>query len=195
MAAPKGNRFWELRSKHGKDKLFTSPELLWEAACEYFEWCIDHPWLKMEQTKAKASLKITSEDGELKDISSFDPQNLTGLPTARPFTLSGLCLYLNCSESYFRVFKSTLKEKNEDYLTVITRIEQTIETQQFEGATVGAYNANIIARKLGLTENVDHTTKGKELPGTTINNFDLSDIDTEVLKELKELINKNKAEK
>lgn len=28
MAATKGNKFWELRSKHGRDKLFESPELL-----------------------------------------------------------------------------------------------------------------------------------------------------------------------
>ena len=39
MAAPKGNQFWMLRSKHGRDKLFATPEALWEAACEYFQWC------------------------------------------------------------------------------------------------------------------------------------------------------------
>ena len=55
---------------------------------------------------------------------------------------------------------SSLKEKDIDFLTVITRIEQTIETQQFEGATVGAYNANIIARKLGLYELVDNKHSG-----------------------------------
>lgn len=147
-----GNKFWMLRSKHGRDKLFATPDLLWKAACEYFEWCTQHPWLKMEQTKAKASLKITTKGNEVEDITSFDPSSLTGLPTARPFTLSGLTLYLNCSESYFRAFKSTIQEKDFDFLTVITRIEQTIETQQFEGAAVGAYNANIIARKLGLKE-------------------------------------------
>lgn len=28
MGAPKGNQFWKLRSKHGRDKLFSSPEIL-----------------------------------------------------------------------------------------------------------------------------------------------------------------------
>lgn len=28
MAAPKGNQFWMLRSKHGRDKLFATPEAL-----------------------------------------------------------------------------------------------------------------------------------------------------------------------
>ena len=51
MAAPKGNQFWKLRSKHGRDKLFATPDLLWQAACEYFEWCDKHPWYKSEAIK------------------------------------------------------------------------------------------------------------------------------------------------
>lgn len=49
-------------------------------------------------------------------------------------------------------------------MEVLSRIERVIETQQFEGACVGAFNANIIARKLGLADKqeVDHTTLGKE---------------------------------
>lgn len=61
-----------------------------------------------------------------------------------------------------------MHEKNdEDFLHVIARVEETIETQQFEGACVGAFNANIIARKLGLSDKqeVDHTTQGKPFNG------------------------------
>ena len=39
MGAPKNNQFWKLRSKHGRDKIFKTPKILWEAACDYFEWC------------------------------------------------------------------------------------------------------------------------------------------------------------
>ena len=157
MAAPIGNAFWKLRSKHGRDKLFASPPLLWDAACEYFQWCMDHPWLKMEQTKAtKSSVAFKIKDGEVADMAVKDPADLTGLPTARPFTLTGLCLYLDCDESYFRKFKANCSE---DFFTIVTRIEHVIETQQFEGAAVGAYNANIIARKLGLADKTDHSVK------------------------------------
>jgi hypothetical protein len=38
QGAPKGNEFWKLRSKHGRDKLFATPELFWQAALEYFQW-------------------------------------------------------------------------------------------------------------------------------------------------------------
>ena len=51
-AAPKGNQFWKLRSKHGRDKLFATPDLLWEAACEYFAYCDKHPW-KVVKDKTK----------------------------------------------------------------------------------------------------------------------------------------------
>lgn len=113
--------------------LFASPTLLWESACEYFEWCDTNPWMK--------------KDWVGKDATEVDR------PNARPYTMSGLCLFLDCSDSYFREFKSNPpKGSTEDFLTVITRIEQTIYTQKFEGAVVGAFNANIIARDLGLVD-------------------------------------------
>ena len=139
--APKGNRFWELRSKHGRDMLFTSPELMWEAACEYFTWCQDNPWYKT-------------------DFRGKDADEVS-IPTERPFTLQGLCRYLDCSTSYFREFKSNPPKGSKDFLTVITRIEETIYQQKFEGAAVGAFNANIIARDLGLVDKQELNQKGK----------------------------------
>lgn len=134
MAAPEGNQFWKLRSKHGRDKLFATPELMWEAACEYFEWCDSNPWMS-EKLKTK-------ESGTETEVA----------PTQRPYTLSGLCLYLDCSQGYFRTFKTDKEKCTKEFLAVITRIEEVIETQQYEGAAVGAYNANIVARKLGLAD-------------------------------------------
>ncbi len=74
---------------------------------------------------------------------------------------------------WWRNFKEGCKNSTDDstddkdFLMVIARIEETIETQQFEGACVGAFNANIIARKLGLSDKqeLDHTTGGKEFKG------------------------------
>lgn len=134
MAAPKGNKFWKLRNKHGRDKLFESPELLWEAACEYFQWCDDNPLYKSEPFAYQGVVV-------LKEV-----------PLMRAMTLSQLCFYLSCDESYFRVFKSTATENNKDFLTVIHDIEQTIYNQKFQGASASLLNANIIARDLGLKE-------------------------------------------
>ena len=124
MAAPQGNQFWKNRSKHGRDKLFESPELLWESACEYFEWCDQNPWLSTKSS--------TTDKGNF-----FEEK-----PTQRPYSRSGLFLYIKCSETWLTNFK---KECSQDFLRVIEEIEKVIDTQQFEGATVGAFNANIIA--------------------------------------------------
>lgn len=133
MAAPKGNQFWKRRSKHGRDKLFATPELLWEAACEYFEWCDNNP-LKEE--------KVFHSQGV---ITSHDASKM------RAYTLTGLCLYLDCNTQYFNNFENNNKE-SKDFSVIITRIRETIYTQKFEGAAAELLNPNIIARELGLSE-------------------------------------------
>ncbi len=135
MSAPLGNQFWKNRSKHGRDALFATASVLWDAACEYFQWCDENPWYRTD---------FKGKDADRVEI-----------PTARPYTLSGFTLHCDVSESYFRVFKQTASE---DFLTVIARIEQVIYTQKYEGAVVGAFNANIISRDLGLADKVQVTT-------------------------------------
>ena len=138
MAAPKGNQFWKQRSKHGRDKLFATPELLWEAACEYFAWCDNNPYYKHE------AIKAGQRCGDIIDI-----------PTQRPYSLSGFLFYIGASNSYWYDFKSA---GHKDFSSIINDIEKVIETQQFEGATVGIFNANIIARKLNLTDKQEIVT-------------------------------------
>ena len=153
-AAPKGNKFWLLRSKHGRDRLFATPDLLWEAACEYFQWCIDNPLMAVEQTKARPY-----KDGKEMIV----PDELIEMPKMRPFTLHGLCLYLDANTDYFNDFADSLKGKSDeisiDFSRIIKRIRETIYSQQFEGASAGFLNPNIIARNLGLTEKLENKTE------------------------------------
>lgn len=149
MPAPKGNQYWKLRSKHGRDKLFASPELLWDAACEYFQWCENNP-LKEE--------KVWQYQGEIVR---------TNVSKMRAMTMSQLCFYLGCSPAYFRTFRSTLKEEDKDFLTVINEIEDIIYNQKFQGAAADMLNPNIIARDLGLKEkselSISDDIKGVEI--------------------------------
>ena len=154
MAAPIGNKFWQLRSKHGRDKIFSSPEILWDAACEYFQWCDENPWLKIEQVKLPAK-PVKDEEGNI----AFPP-NTVELPTQRPYTLSGLCIYLNVDMQTFENYCT--KEEYKDFFGIAIRVKEIIRTQKFEGAAVGAFNANIIARDLGLRDNVSSEVTGKD---------------------------------
>lgn len=150
MVAPKGNQFWKQRSTHGRKKLFETSKLMWDAACEYFQWCDDHPWIE-EKTFGK------------KKTNRHKPViNIETKPTQRPYTISGLCLYLDCNVQYFTDFKSALDKDEHDFSIVITRIEQIIYTNKYEGAVVGAFNANIIARDLGLKDEQKHDHSSKD---------------------------------
>lgn len=132
MAAPKGNKFWQQRSKHGRDALFESAEKMWESACEYFEWCDENPLIEI--------------DFKGKDADRVE------LPKMRAYTMQGLCLYLDCNTDYFRQFKLSELGKSKDFSWVITRIEEVIYQQKFTGAAAGFLNPNIIARDLGLAD-------------------------------------------
>lgn len=150
MPAPKGNQFWKLRSKHGRDKLFATPELMWEAACEYFEWVENNP---LYETKGFAFQGVVTTEE---------------FPIMRAMTLSQLCFYLNCNEAYFRTFKAQLPPGEQDFNTVINDIEQIIYNQKFQGASGNLLNANIIARDLGLTDKTDVTSDGAAIAAPVI---------------------------
>jgi hypothetical protein len=152
MAAPKGNSFWKLRSKHGREKIFSSPDVLWEAACEYFEWCEQHPLMEVEQAKGTAKPVKDKRTGKL-----VFPPNLTELPKMRAFTWQGLELFLDIDS--LRDYKT--KEEYKDFSQVVTRIEKIIYTQKFTGAAAGFLNPNIIARDLGLAEKKDQRINHK----------------------------------
>lgn len=160
MAFQTGNRFWELRSKYGRDKLFASPELLWEAATEYFEWCEANPFIQIEFNGKDA---IECE-----------------LPKMRPFTIHALCLYLGCNTDYFKNFLNQERIDKDAFSPIITRIYETIYAQKFAGAASGFFNANIIARDLGLADKQD------------LNN-NVSITDAETLKGIADKINQNAA--
>jgi hypothetical protein len=150
--ALKGNAFWQQRSKHGRDTIFESPSLMLEAACEYFKWCDENPIMSAEN-------KIVSNGGN--NGSSVE---LHEEPLRRVYSLQGLCRFLNANTAYFRQFKLSQTYKSvEDFSTVVATLEDIIFAQQYEGATVGQFNASIIARTLGLVDKQDVTSGGEKL--------------------------------
>lgn len=129
MSFEEGNQFWKLRSKHGRDAIFTEPEKLWESACEYFKWCEDTPLNEIDY-RGKDATKVT-------------------LPKMRAFTIHGLCRFLHVNTKYFNDFKKTCSP---DFSEVLTRVMEIIYEQKFTGAAAGFLNPNIIARDLGLKD-------------------------------------------
>jgi len=123
-------QFWKQRSTRGRDKIFENPESLWDSCVEYLEKTDARKWLKTEfNGKDAIECKI---------------------PTETPYTFTGLYLYLDIDHKTW-----VLYEGREEFIPITTRVRNIIYTQKFEGAAVGAFNANIIARDLGLKESTD----------------------------------------
>jgi hypothetical protein len=136
MSAPKGNRFWEARSTHGRNPIFKNADELWKTCVEYFEWVEANP-LKEE--------KATQYQG----VFVKDTVN-----RMRAMTIGGLCIFLDISEDTW----SNYRDK-EDFLGVTKKVEGIIRDQKFSGAAADLLNPNIIARDLGLRDkqDVEHT--------------------------------------
>lgn len=139
MAAPKGNEFWKARSKHGRKPIFENEGVLWEAACEYFQWVEDNPLHESKVVQCKG-----------------EPHVMT-LPKMRAMTIEGLVIFLDIALNTFYGYRG-----NEDFLQVVKRITEIIRTQKFEGASADLLNSNIIARDLGLRDSTsnEHTGPG-----------------------------------
>jgi len=129
MAAPKGNQFWKARSKHGRDKIIASAELLKEACEEYFQWVEDNPLNEERLFAYKGS--VTKESAY----------------KMRAMTIDGLCIFLDISLQTWHNWR-----ENKDFIEVITYAEMIMKNQKFTGAAADLLNANIIARDLGLTD-------------------------------------------
>lgn len=134
MSAPNGNRFWEARSRHGRNPKFNAPDQLWEACTDYFVWVEENPLWED---------KLVTFQG----LASHEP-----VAKMRAMTIMGLCTFLDIDQSTWREYG-----KKEGFSGVVTRTEQIIRDQKFSGAAADLLNANIIARDLGLAEKSEHS--------------------------------------
>lgn len=126
----------------GRPKNIESPEELWRLFRLYKTWAKENPRTKQD---------FVGKDGD--EIER---------KLERPLTWVGFEVYL-----YERMIINNLGdyEKNKDdayveFSPIIRAIKAYIEQDQFEGASVGIYQHNIIARKLGLTEKQEHSGPG-----------------------------------
>jgi len=149
MGAP-GNRFWEMRSSHGRKPIFATPDDLWNACCEYFAWVEENPLWEN---------KVAQFQGGVVDMPCAK---------ARVMTLTGLCLFIDISMDAWQNYR-----KRDDFIVVCANAETTIREQKFAGASAGLFNPMIIARDLGLKEATSQEITGKD--GGPLETVDMTD--------------------
>lgn len=129
----------------GRPFKFTPQEfdLAWQ---QYFQYIDETPWIKHEAIKS----------GEMAG-------QLIAIPTVQPYTEIGFCAFHNLGDRYIFELNETIakhladpesdqKEVCEQLSTILTQARARCKAQKFAGAAVGAFNANIIARDLGMID-------------------------------------------
>jgi hypothetical protein len=120
-----------------KHKYIETPEKLWELFKSYVLHEKQNPMYKTE---------YVGKDGRAE---------LTALET--PITFEGFECYL-MDQGIIEDLGDYSKNKDgrySEYAPIITRIRKNCFVHNFKGASVGLFNPNIIAKKLGLSEKVE----------------------------------------
>jgi len=122
-----------------KHKYIETPERLWEL----FEAYVLH-----ERNNPMSKREYVGKDGIEKDT-----------PLETPITFEGFECYLSDKGVIEDLgqYSANRDEAYSDYVPIITRIRKNCYVHNFKGAAVGMFNANLISRKLGLTEKTDNT--------------------------------------
>jgi hypothetical protein len=117
-----------------KHKYIESPDKLWEL----FE-----AYKKQEQESPMYKVEYVGKDGER-----------VNTPLQVPVTFEGFELYLadlNIIQD-LGDYSSNKDGRYDEYATIITRIQKNCFVQNYKGAAVGLFNANLIKAKLGIAD-------------------------------------------
>lgn len=127
-------------------KNIKTPERFWELFVEFRKW-------KFEQ---KVSTPVVSKFGVVVSLEHTPPLTWAAFDA---------WLYEHRHIKHTEDYRSNKDDRYKEYAGVIHAITQIMFANKFEGAAVGVFNANLIARELGITDKkeIDLSTLGKSL--------------------------------
>lgn len=145
MAKKKENPNVIIKVPPRKQKYIPSPEHLWQYFLDYVAHESANPWLKVDYVGQKAERVV--------------------VPLATPITFEGFECYLFSLDIIDDLgsYSANRDGRYKTYVPIIQKIRSFCYTQNFRGAAVGAFNANLIARKLGIKDQVDSTVEVKDI--------------------------------
>lgn len=114
-----------------RDIAIKTPLELLQHCQNYIQWCEENPIKKVDIVKG----------GE-------NAGQLLYIPTERPLTLKGFCVYMVRSWSWYRKLRRDTKD-DVDFQTVLSWFENLCESQRIDMAIVGVYPHQLV---VGLNE-------------------------------------------
>lgn len=132
MPAYKNNKYYLNRSTNGREYIYTTFE-------EFEEKCYSY-------------LTMKEEDYEIVE-EIHQKLGVVEIRKKTPFLMEEIYVWLGISRGTWNNYK----QRGEDFLTLITHIEEIIVGQKKRGAYVGIFNANIVKADIGLVDKTDNT--------------------------------------
>lgn len=123
-----------------------SPVELRQRFMDYLEFMRTKVWHKAERIK-----------------SGYGAGMLVSTPTQAPLSLESFLIYAGMGRKTYKIYQT-----NPAYDDICDWIETCIDNQNFEGALVGAYNANLVARRLKLAEKTESEVDANQTIEITI---------------------------
>jgi len=125
----------------GKHKYIETPEKMWDLFDAYRKDVKDNP---------RYVFDYVGKDGtEVRK------------PLERPLTMEGFKNYCYNIVGCIHQYLVNQDDLYNDYMTICSRIKETIRQDQIEGGMVGQYNASITQRLNGLADRQQHEVKSE----------------------------------
>lgn len=141
--------------KMGRPRAIETPETLWKLFCDYGEDTDANPIIKHEVVKG-----------------GDNAGKVVRTPLQRPYTWAGFSSYVFIRGIAADLEKYRFNENGayEDFRGVISAIGNFMYKQKFEGAAVGMFKENLIARELNIREKQETELSGNlNVTAPTIN--------------------------
>jgi hypothetical protein len=118
--------------KTGRPRIWETPQDMEKDFQEYVQHVIDNPFL--------------AQDFVGKDAEEVNRKK------ARPVTIEGFAVYMGMATNNFYEYK----DKGDGFTTIITRIKDFCYSYNYDLATAGFLNTNLVAYKIGLNAKVEN---------------------------------------
>lgn len=146
----KGKKIWEIAPNPcGRPPIFKSPVTLWRKFLAYCQWVDDNPWEEKDAGNTLESNERGNKNSMHQKVKVYQ----------RAYTLYGFTAY---SGIYmWASFKQKYRNKD-GFSIVINAIEETIRSQQVDGAMLRQFDSNLVARLNGIADKQISEVTGKD---------------------------------
>jgi len=156
-----GNQCWKMRTKSGRDKLFSSTP---EGTQAFLDLCNEYFQKPRPQWVKKEFIKSGPGAGTIIDI-EIDA----------PYTIEELCQHLQIDSRTFRNYRGD--EAYKEFFPIFTYVDHIIRINHTQGGLLNLLNPMLVSRIQGYKDQQDITSDGKQItPIINVSNPDISNI-------------------